>query len=323
MRIHIQNSPPGTPHPITEEQWFAAATRAGVVHDVSIGDTPSDFSSGMSEAEALIVATTALRPLLPLRANNLRIIYCLSAGLDLLAPFEWLPPGVALLNNSGTHSIKGGEYVLMAMLMLANRMPKFIADQQARVWSQECGFSLFGQRLTILGLGALGSTVAAHGAALGMVVTGVRTRSEPHPHCHKVLAIDALDMILPETDMLVLTLPLTMATRHIMNRRRLELLPKTAGLINIGRGGLLDQKATCELLRNDSLGGAVLDVFEHEPIPAGDLLWTTPNLIITPHMAAGDPARQNAISLDIFLQNVALYQEGGTMPNLFDITTGY
>lgn len=277
----------------------------------------------MRDAEALIVATNILATLLPLQAPRLRLIFCLSSGLDTLAPFDWLPAEVALLNNTGAHAVKGGEYGLMALLMLANRMPTLIADQHERRWSQHCGSVLAGQRLTLLGLGAVGGSVAAHAAAMGMEVTGVRTTPDPHPHCRSVITLDTLNDILPTTDMLFVAMPLTTATRNVVDRRRLELLPPTAGVINMGRGGLLDQHAICDLLREGRLGGAVLDVFEKEPIPAEDRLWSTPNLIITPHMAAADPAQYNRRSLEIFLHNLGCYERAERMPNLFDVTKEY
>jgi len=129
--------------------------------------------------------------------------------------------------------------------------------------------------------------------------------------------------VLPQTDFLVLACPLTQATRNLMDRRRLGLLPAGAGLVNIGRGGLLDQDALCDLLQHDALSGAVLDVFTPEPIPAGHRLWTTPNLIISPHTSADDPATYNPRSLDIFLDNLRAWRDGRPLPNRLDIVRGY
>ncbi len=108
-----------------------------------------------------------------------------------------------------------------------------------------------------------------------------------------------------------------------MDRRRLNLLPAGACLLNIGRGDLLDQEALCDLLDQDRLSGAVLDVFTPEPIPAGHRLWTTPNLIISPHTSADDPNTYNNRSLDIFLENLSAWQEGRPPPNHFDTARGY
>jgi glyoxylate/hydroxypyruvate reductase len=156
-----------------------------------------------------------------------------------------------------------------------------------------------------------------------MRVTGVRATSQPHPHCAEVVGTAELDRVLPRTEFLVLACPLTEATRGLMDRRRLGLLPRGAGVVNIGRGALVDQDALCDLLDEGHVSGAVLDVFTPEPIPAGHRLWSTRNLIISPHTAADDPNTYNPCSLDLFFANLRAWREGKPMPNLFDTTRGY
>ena len=250
------------------------------------------------------------------------MIFCTSAGLDIV-PFDKLPPGVPVLNNSGTHGPKAGEYGIMAILMLATRMPELYTAQRNGQWKRLSGSVLEGRTVTVLGLGSLGGAVAQRAGQFGMRVTGVRTKAEPHPECERVIAMTDLDGVLPETEFLVVTLPLTPATRTIIDRRRLALLPPKAGLVNIGRGPLLDQEAVCDALDAGTLGGAVLDVFVPEPVPAGHRLWTTPNLIMTPHVSCDDPVTYNVRSLEIFLENVAALEAGRPLPNLFLPERGY
>jgi phosphoglycerate dehydrogenase-like enzyme len=207
--------------------------------------------------------------------------------------------------------------------MLANRVPEMVTHQRAGHWHKLWGAVVTGEPVTIVGLGALGGSVARHATGFGMDVTGVRATPAPHPHCARVIGIEALDSVLPGTKFLVLACPLTEATRGMMNRRRLESLPKGAGVVNVGRGALLDQDALCDLLDDGHLSGAVLDVFTPEPIPSGHRLWTTKNLIVSPHTSADDPATYNPISLDLFLENLRAWQEGRPMPNRFDIVRGY
>jgi phosphoglycerate dehydrogenase-like enzyme len=182
---------------------------------------------------------------------------------------------------------------------------------------------LAGRNLTVVGLGTLGGATADHAARFGMRVTGVRAHPAPHPSCERVVGTDALDEVIAETEFLVLACPLTDATRGLMSRQRLECLPPGAGLLNIGRGELLDQEALCDLLDAEHLSGAVLDVFTQEPIPPRHRLWSTANLIISPHTAADDPATYNPQSLDIFLDNLRALRDGRAMPNHFDIARGY
>lgn len=326
MHIHLQNPLGQTLFAFSQPIWAAACDRAGACgqgHTVSIGSTQEAFADAMRTAEAVIADAGVLRAQLPLRAPRLKLIFLTNAGLDSLAPFDWLPPGAILLNNRGTHAAKAGEFGLMALLMLANRVPRMVTQQRQGVWTEIWGSVLAGRTVTIIGLGTLGGAVAGHAARLGMHVTGVRANPAPHEACARVAGTTELDAILPETEFLVLACPLTPATHGIMDRRRVDLLPVGAGVVNIGRGALLDQDALCDRLDAGTLGGAVLDVFTPEPIPSGHRLWTTPDLIISPHTSADDPHTYNADSLDIFFANLRALQEGRPLPNRFDTGRGY
>ena len=326
MRIHMQNPVNDPLFNFSQEMWDAAAARspkAGAGHVVTTGNSSADFAEAMADAEALICDVSVVRALFPCRAPRLRFLFVTTAGLDRLAPFDWLPPGVTLMNNRGTHAAKAGEFGIMSILMLANKVPQMVTHQRAGHWKKLWGAVVAGQPITVIGLGALGGAVVKHASAFGMEVTGVRAHPAPHPDCARVIGTDALDDALTGTRFLVLACPLTAATRGLMDRRRLGLLPPGAGLVNIGRGELVDQDAVCDLLDTGHLGGAVLDVFVPEPVPPGHRLWTTKNLIISPHTSADDPDTYNAISLDLFLDNMLAFQRGFALPNLFDTERGY
>ncbi|MGA8198081.1 MAG: D-2-hydroxyacid dehydrogenase [Acetobacteraceae bacterium] len=326
MRIHIQNPPDDPLVLFSRHMWDEAAARApdvGAGHEVTIGDTDADFAAGIAQAEALITEIGVVATKFPCSAPRLKLLFITNAGLDRLAPFNWLPAGVALLNNAGTHTVKAGEFAIMSVLMLANQVPAMVTHQRAGHWQKLWGAVLAGLRVTVVGLGSLGGAAAMQAARFDMHVTGVRATRRPHPDCAEVITTDELDRVLPRTQFLVLACPLTDATRGLMDRRRLGLLPRGAGLVNIGRGALIDQDALCDLLDVGQLTGAVLDVFTPEPIPKGHRLWSTPNLIISPHTAADDPKTYNARSLDLFFDNLRAWREGRPMPNLFDPTRGY
>ena len=324
MRIHLQSHASPANFPLTPTLWGAAAERAGVSAGLepSFGDTPEGFAQGLQDAEMLIVQTSALAQGLP-PAPKLRLVFVTSAGLEKLAPFDWLPPGVVLLNNRGAHAEKAGEFGIMALLMLVNRMPALATAQREGRWAPTHGSVLRGREVVIVGLGTLGGSTAQHARQFGMKVTGVRTRAEPHPECHRVVVMADLDQVLPQAEFLVLAPPLTDATRGLLTRHRIALLPRGAGLVNIGRGALVDQDAVLDALDAGHLGGAVLDVFVPEPLPAGHRAWTTKNLIITPHTSADDPNTYNPRSLDIFFENYLAWRDGKTLPNRFDISRGY
>lgn len=326
MRIHLQNPDNDPLFDFSRAMWDAAAARAPDIsadHTVSIGVTPADFVAAMRDAEALVTDASVIKALFPCHAPLLKLIFLTNAGLDGLAPFGWLPPGVVLLNNRGTHAAKSGEFAIMSILMLANRVPAMVTHQQHGVWRKLFGSVLAGRNLTVIGLGTLGGATAEHATRFGMRVTGVRAHPAPHPACERVVGSNVLHDVIPETEFLVLACPLTEATRGLMSRKFLECLPPGAGLVNIGRGELLDQDALCDLLDAGHLSGAVLDVFTPEPIPPGHRLWTTPNLVISPHTSADDPKTYNPHSLDIFLDNLRAWRDGKPLPNRYDIVRGY
>jgi glyoxylate/hydroxypyruvate reductase len=326
MRIHLQNPTGETPFAFSLPMWEAAAERAGDIgrgHSVTIGTSRTEFATAMRDAEALITDTGTVSRNFPCDAPHLKLLFVTSAGLDGLAPFSWLPPGATLMNNRGTHATKSGEFGIMSLLMLANRIPRMVTLQRAGKWRAIWGSVLGGRSVTIIGLGTLGGAVAEHAARFGMVVTGVRSNPALHPHCARVVGTTSLDEVLPGSEFLLLACPLTAATRNLLDRRRLGLLPPGAGVVNIGRGALLDQDALCDMLEQDRISGAVLDVFSPEPIPAGHRLWSTPNLIISPHTSADDPATYNPRSLDIFMNNLHAWRDGQPLPNRFDTARGY
>lgn len=326
MRVHINNDRlDGNPR-ATLQQWHDAVARAGDVAadiTISLSETPEELAAALREAVTLITTGRVVKSLFPVDAPHLQMIFLTHAGVDVLANASQLSPHVRILNNSGAHAEKGSEYVAMAVLMLANHMPTFIRQQSQEIWDRRMGSSLSGRHVTVLGLGAIGTAVAEKLKFFGMHVTGVRTRSEPHPFCDSVVAISDVDSVLPDTEFLVLACPLTPATVHILDERRLALLPRGAGVINIGRGELVQQEALLDALEAGHLAGSVLDVFTPEPVPPGHRLWQTPNLIMTPHMSAGDPMTYIPRSLDIFFHNLRCLQDGKDLPNQVDLSRGY
>lgn len=320
MHIHIHNEPGGVDLPITPAD-LAAAGIAG--HRVTLGTSVAEYDAAAATLAALVAPPWELKRLDLFAAPHLRLVQSTSAGVDSLAPFDRIPEQAVLANNRGTHANKAGEYALMAMLMLVNRVPGFVTAQRAQIWRREACGLLAAQRITVVGLGSLGGAAARQARWMGAAVTGIRHSAAPHPDCARVLPPAALDEVLPHTDLLLLACPLTEATRNLLSAERIARLRPGAGVINIGRGGLLDEAALFDALEAGALGGAVLDVFQHEPLPPGHRAWTVPNLIITPHMSSDDPATYNATTLQIFKRNLEALAAGETPPTAIDRVKGY
>jgi len=320
MHIHVQNAESLNHLPITQAQWLAAGIHG---HHVTFGAGPQDFAAQRDTLEALISTPAEIKKLDLFSAKNLKLVQSTSAGVDALLPFDRIPPDVLLMNNRGTHALKAGEFALMAILMLVNNMPGFATAQRMRVWSRETAGLARDKRLTVVGLGSLGGAAAQQGRYLGMKVTGIRFSPAPHPECDVTLGLDALDGVLPQTDILLLACPLTPATTNLVSASRIALLPPGAGVINIGRGRLIEEAALFDALDDGRLGGAVLDVFHQEPLPAASRAWDVRNLVITPHMSSDDDSTYNDITLTIFAENLRAFEAGLVPPTTVDRAKGY
>jgi glyoxylate/hydroxypyruvate reductase A len=287
-----------------------------------LSETQEGLAAALASVEVLITTGRVVKSLNWPDLPRLKLIFLTHAGVDILRSVR-VPAHVRILNNSGAHAEKASEYAMMAVLMLANLIPAFVHQQRQEVWNRRLATSLSGRRGTVVGLGAIGSAIAEKMKVFGMHVTGVRTRSEPNPFCDDVLATRDLDTVLHRTEFLILACPLTPSTMHLLDERRLALLPKDAGVVNIGRGELIDQEALLDGLDSGHLSGAVLDVFTPEPVPSGHRLWRTNNLMMTPHMSAADPVKYIARSLDILLLNLKCLRDGQELPNQVDLSRGY
>jgi glyoxylate/hydroxypyruvate reductase A len=304
---------------ITPERWAAAARRhraAARRLDARIAWDLDGFDEAMQTAEILI-GWEFPRKDLAARAPRLRWIHLTGAGLEHLAPFDWIPERVVVTNNSGVHAPKAAEYAEMAILMLANRIPLHVTNQREARWQQVFPAPVTGKTLLIVGVGAMGGAAAARARRLGLRVFGIRRSGRPHRHVDRMFRPAALDRLLPRADFVLITAPLTPETRGLVGRRQLDFMKPEAGLINMGRAGIVDYDALREKLAGGELSGAVLDVFEPEPLPPTSPLWHTPSLVMTPHCSSDAPDYA-ARTLDLFFANLGRYLAGRSLRNVVD-----
>lgn len=216
--------------------------------------------------------------------KNLRVIHTTSAGLDHM-PLDYIRQnGIVLYNAGGVYSVPIAEFVLCGVLELYKQAPRFRRQQTAHVWKQTGRLlELTGRNVCIVGAGSIGTECARRFSAMGCRVTGICRHPEPKPGFDRVLSVRELDAALSESDVTVLTLPLTDETRHMFDAERFEHMKPGSVLVNVGRGGLCRTEALTGALKSGRLGGAVLDVFETEPLPEQSELWDMDNVIVTPH----------------------------------------
>ncbi|MEE9210959.1 MAG: NAD(P)-dependent oxidoreductase, partial [Kiloniellales bacterium] len=236
------------------------------------------------------------------RAPKLKWIHIIGAGIEHLLPLDWLPPGVALVNNRGVHAPKSGEYGAMAVLMLDNHLPRLVTQQRAAAFEP------------VFSTPAAGKTLA---------VIGVRRHGRRARWVDEMYGPEGIDEVLRRADFVLVTAPLTPETENLIDRRRLDLMKPGAGLINMSRARVVDYRALAEKLRRGSLAGAILDVFDPEPLPPSSPLWRTPNLIVTPHVSSDDDVSYVPLTLDLFFDNVRRYLAGRPLRNRVRPKLGY
>jgi phosphoglycerate dehydrogenase-like enzyme len=281
-----------------------------------------NFNSSMASSNILLAwnfTTSNLKKISP----NLKWIHCISAGINHLIPLDWVHEGLVLTNNSGIHSKKAGEYGLMSVLMLQNHLPKIITNQKNKKFVSLFSNPIAGKTVIVIGTGALGGSMIKLLSPLGAKIIGVNKKGGSVDGCSKIYTIDKIDNILPEADILYLALPETPETKNLINRKRLNLLKTTCGIVNIGRQSAMDYDALCEKLTKNQLAGAILDVFEPEPIETKSKLWNTPNLVITPHVSSDDGESYVRLTLELFIKNLKLFIEDKPLVNQIDKKLGY
>ena len=262
------------------------------------------------------------------RAPALRWCCASYAGVEpFMEPDAFANPDALLTNSSGAYGVTISEHIIMVTLELMRRQLEYREIVTRREWRRDLTVrSIHGSRVTLLGTGDIGTQTARRLRGFGpATLTGVNRRgANPEGAFDRVVTVDRLDEVLPQTDLLIMSLPGTAATAGIMDARRLALLPETAYLVNVGRGSAVDQAALADALRAGRLAGAALDVFETEPLPPRDPLWDCPRLMITPH-TAGNVSLAYTLEriVAMFLEDFERYCAGRPLRYLVDRTAGY
>jgi phosphoglycerate dehydrogenase-like enzyme len=217
-------------------------------------------------------------------ARRLKWVHALGTGLDGITDSVFLDNRVLVTATRGIHGIPMSEAAIMMMLTLARDFRRTLRQQEARQWQFFFAQLLHGKTVGILGIGAIASHVAERCKAMGMTVVGITRTVRDLPGFDRMVGRGDLLRIVPELDFLILLIPHDADSHHIVDARVLAVMKPTSFLINLARGGVIDETALVAALSEKRIAGAALDAYEHEPLPPDSPLWGLPNVICSPHM---------------------------------------
>jgi len=269
-------------------------------------------------AELLIVpGGIAVKP-----GKTVKWIHALSAGVDALLTEDIIKSDIIVTNSRGVHPIPIAEHVLGMMLAFERGFMQAFQDQLARRWSQPAVSELHGKTALVVGVGEIGKKIAELCRAFSMRVLGIKRSACSMPCVDEMHGLEDIDRLLPLADYVIIALPLTKETYHLFGRAQFKEMKKSACIINIGRGSIIDEPELIDALRSRRIAGAGLDVFEREPLPESSPLYEMGNVMITSHYSGLTPRYMDR-AIDIFCKNLAAYTEGRAMPTLVDKKRGY
>lgn len=272
---------------------------------------------GAEEAEAVVCNSLFQHHDLNL-FPKLKFIQATSTGLDRIPQERVRERGIRLENAAGIYSVPVAEWTVLKILELYKRSREFYRAQSDRQWKKQYLLpELAGKRALILGFGGIGQEIARRLKAFGVQVMAIKKYPASGAEldlAESVHGIEEIDALLPACDLLILALPYEEATHHLINAERLGRMKEDSVLVNVARGGVLDEPALVKALDRGKLLGAALDVFEEEPLPPGSPLWKLDNLILTPHNAYASD-RADIRLFEQVLRNLANYAEGRKNPH--------
>lgn len=307
----------------TPAAYLEAIGAAGLADRVAVdtlprGEKPSPEQLARTEALMAFSVPPGTLASMP----RLRWVQAMTAGVEGWLALPDLPSGLVLTCARGTHRESMPENIVGAIFYLAKPYAAAVENQKRRKWVHGAAQPLTGKTLGILGLGAIGRDVARIAAVLGMRVIGTRRRAEPMADVAEVLPPEGTARVLAESDFVVLLLPATPETENVIDAERLAMMKPGAWLLNFGRGHLIQDDDLVAAVRAKRIAGAMLDVFREEPLPSDHPFWTTPGIIVLPHIGGPHPQRDRIVAR-LFADNLARFLDGRPLKEIVDREAGY
>jgi D-2-hydroxyacid dehydrogenase (NADP+) len=263
----------------------------------------------IGETEVLMTFSPFMADHVVRDAPRLRWIQVLGSGVDGFVNLPSLRSDVLITNGRGVQAAPVSEAAISLMLALSRDMPRMLANQAARIWERWPSQLLEGRTLGILGVGQIGEALAARAKAFGMRVIGVSSGSREVAGFERLYPREQLHDAVGEIDFLVVLTPYSVDTHHIIDAKVLARMKPGAFLVNLARGGVVNELDLAQALRDKTIRGAALDVFQEEPLPPANELWSLPNVIISPHLGGLNSSYPRSI-LPLVVDNLRLFAAG-------------
>ena len=270
------------PEPV-RAQYYAGLHEKFPEVEFRVADHHSKAAACAADIDALVTFGPMLHDDVLKAAPKLKWIQALGTGVDGIVDQPSLRKDVVVTKMHGFHGVPVSEAAMLAMLALARNLPRAVRSQAARKWDRFPARTLDGKTVGILGVGAIAETLAPMCKAFGMRVVGLSSSPRVLPGFDEIFHRSDLVRVVADLDYLVLLTPLTPETRGIVNAEVLAAMKPSAFLVNLARGGVVDESDLLRFLRENRIAGAALDVFAKEPLPEDSPLWALPNVLITPH----------------------------------------
>jgi phosphoglycerate dehydrogenase-like enzyme len=280
------------------------------------------YREDMSEIEVL-VCYNPFKTLDIEKMRSLSWIQLSSIGIDQL-PDEYVKDtNIIVTNNRGGYSIPMGEWVVMNMLEIMKNTKQFFKNQQSRKWKVDTSIlELYGKRVGFVGTGSIATESAKRLRGFGVEVVGLNTKGRPAEYFDRCFGMADIDKMLALCDVVVVTIPYTNETHHLINEERFKAMKDGVCFINVARGAIVDTGALINNLRNGKLRGAAIDVFEEEPLSENNPLWEFENVILTPHNSWISEMR-NERRFDLIYENMKRFINKQELKNVVDLNRGY
>jgi len=291
-----------------------------------VGHEPQAFASVVNEPVVIFAWSTSKKLLQDVFSMCKQVlwVHSRSAGLDSVLFPELVSSDVPLTNGSGVFSQSLGEFSLAAILFFAKDFRRMIRNQVAGVWEQFDIEEISRQTVGIVGYGDIGRAVAKRVHPMGMTVLALKRHppTAPDPLVDQFYENADLAKMLARCDYVVVSLPLTAETHHMISDAEFAAMKPTAVVINVGRGPVIDEQAMVRALKAKRIKGAGLDVFEHEPLPPGDPMYSLENVLLSPHCADHTADWLNE-AVQFFVEQYRRFSNGEPLQNVVDKRLGY